>query len=640
MAASDVPDIQIKSVGKTVCPRCGMMVDVSGVSAFAPARCGACDTSFAAPGQLGQYVLLKPISHSATAVSLKGFDTSMSRHVEVKVMLKELCDEVGRVRQFQAEARALASLDNRCVARAFFVGEEGGRPYAVTELIEGKALSKFISPDKPLSEIRTLTLALDVGSVLRDLEAKGLCHGRITPDNIVLTSKTTLKVVNFGAESDTASAAPAAAPHYLAPEQIQGQQGDFRSDIYALGATMFCALTGRPPFEGETAPAIREAHLTSTPPDIRSVRQSVCAQTAGVVARMLQRDPDDRYDNVDALLADLRSALSAAETAKLARKGDAAAALSTMTGQASSSEASAASSSRARPDTPGRAKASPRVRPRSRVKAKSKVKPKAKTKRTARVSSSASRTAAEAAGTRKRNMIIGAAALCVVIIVTAIIVLGPGSSSLPVNTAGGESFTGNGGEKSASGQGMVVVEGFDLPGWSINGEAEFDDGALALVSNKDGGARVLSRKLAPGAFAFEIDMKSIAPGASKNYEVHIVESSDLVATFGIRGGRIVVGVEIPGKGWKPIVLPKHVSTESVSWKVALSAGKDGGGVWTASWQAGSDGGELVLGGANSRHFALYANALKLDAPRTLRITSSGRSARVSLDHYTQTGGGK
>ena len=187
MTESDVPDIQIDSVGRTVCPRCGTMVDLAGVSAFAGVQCTACKARFAAPGKLGQYVLVKPISHSQTAVSFKGFDTAMSRHVEVKVMLKELCGDPERVRGFQAEARALASIDNRNVARAFFVGEHDGRPYAVTELVEGPSLARLVSPDRPLAESRVLKIALDVAGVIRDLAAKGLRHGRISPENIIFT---------------------------------------------------------------------------------------------------------------------------------------------------------------------------------------------------------------------------------------------------------------------------------------------------------------------------------------------------------------------------------------------------------------------------------------------------------------------
>lgn len=623
MADSDVPDIQIKSVGKTVCPRCGMMVDVSGMWAFASARCAACGTVFAAPGKLGQYVLLNPVSHSATAVSFKGFDTSMSRHVEVKVMLKELCGDVARVRLFQAEARALASLDNRSVARAFFVGEEAGRPYAVSELIEGKALSKLISPDKPLSEIRTLTIALDVAGVLRDLEAKGLCHARIAPDNIILTSRTTLKVVNFGAESDTAAAAADAAPHYLAPEQIRGQGADFRTDVYALGATMFCALTGSPPFDGETAEDVRQAHLAPGTPDLQRVRQGIGGQTAAVVARALRPVAADRYDSVDALLVDLRSALSAAETAKLARKGDAVAALSTMTDGASSGESSAVPSHRARRKAPAKGKAGLRT--------------KAGTRAEAPASPSGP---GGATVLNKRNLAIGAVVLAVAIAtaVTLLVVLRPPPSSAPVSPkkAGGESFTGDGAETSASGPGLVAIRGFDMPGWSVNCDAEFNDGALDL-SNGKGGGRSISREVSPGAFAVEIDLKNIALGAGKNCEVRIAESGGLAVTFSVRGGEMVAGVHVPDRGWRPVAERVRAPADSVSWKLALAAGKDGP-VWTASWRSGKAKGELALGKFNIAHFSIYAKALRLDAPRTLAIVSSGRSARVSVDHYRQTGG--
>ncbi len=623
MAESNVPDIQIDSVGKTVCPRCGMMVDLTGLSAFAAAECNACQARFAAPGKLGQYVLVKPISHSETAVSFKGFDTSMSRHVEIKVMLKELCSDRDRVRSFQGEARALASIDNRNVARAFFVGDHEGRPYAVTELVEGPSLARLVSPERPLAESRVLKIALDLASVIRDLAAKGLRHGRISPENIIVTGKDSIKLVNFGAESDADDVDhAAAAPHYLAPEQIRGEATDFRTDIYALGATMFHALIGTPPFDGEDAEAVRQAHLTDCPPDVRSLRTSLGQPTGLAVGRMLRAVPDERHASCEALILDLESALGAAKTARLARGGDAAAALSVMTGDPGAAGGGEHSSpgAQARPDRPARP-ARPRPAP--------KVEPKVVVKETlARLKTQLAR--------RPVQIGIAAGVAALVGIVVLIVVL---SSSSPARSRGGESFSGDGASSSLRGPGLKVIEGFELSGWSLRGGGEFNDGALDLFNGR-GADRSVGRRIAPGPFKVRIDLKNIDSGVGRNYDVNVVEAAGAYITFGIRSGQVQGGVHIPGKGWRPVTIPVRMTSPTVTWDLSFSP-VAGGVNWSASYTTG-DGkrGKLTLGQANEGHLTSYIKSVRPNAARTIEIVSRGRSARMSVDHYEQTAGKK
>jgi len=597
MAQSDVPDMQIDSVDKTVCPRCGVMVEVSGVSAFETIECTSCRTQFSAPGKLAQYVLLRPIGHSATAVSFKGFDTAMSRHVEVKVLLKDLCDDAGQVSAFQAEARALASLDNRNVARAFFVGDEGGRPYSVTELIEGRPLSQFISADDPISECVVLKMAVDVAGVIRDLADKGMCHGRICPDNIIIVGKDAIKVVNFGVESDAEDVDSAAAPQYLAPEQIRGQSADFTADVYALGATMFHALTGALPFEGDSAEEIRQAHLASVPPDIRTVRRTVEASTATIVSRLLRADPAERCENGRALLADLTAALRAAETTRRARGGDAAAALSVLTG--SQSDAPPA-------ERPARARTAP-----------------------PRAAAGAEPADDQAPAARKKRLILfGAVAAAAVLVIVLAAVLWPAPPA-----RGGESFSGRGKHASAAGEGLVVLKGFDLPGWSVpKPGAVFANGALEL-SNGIGENRSLSRKMPIGAFTVRIDLKTMNHGPSRNYDIHIRDNAEFYITFSVRNGLPLVGTHHPEVGWRQVARGAPTTATEMTWELTLAA-KDGRPRWEAVFTPrGERPQTLKIGSDNLAHYAHYHKRLMVNMPRTLQIVCVGYGAQMSVDHY-------
>ena len=336
----DIPDIQIDCVGTTVCPRCAAEVDVSAHRAFETARCQSCKTSFAVPGKIGPYVLLRQPSLTEVGATYKGFDTSMSRHVQVNVMRRALRQDKGKVSAFLAEARVLASLDHRNTARAFFVGDEDGRPYNVTELIVGDSLETVIAAGKPLNETQVLHTGIDLTGVLAAAARIDLVHGDIRPANVVFAPRGVVKLVNFrfaGAAGKRATRdAPPIEPAYASPEHLDGRKIDARSDVFSLGATLFHALADRQPFGDGTG-------QTETP-DLLSFRPMLRQATADVLAGMLQADPDKRYGaDFPDLLAALRRALKASEgpkpiVAKLAGAfrprpsddGDAAAALAKM----------------------------------------------------------------------------------------------------------------------------------------------------------------------------------------------------------------------------------------------------------------------------------------------------------------------
>ena len=597
MAESDVPDIQIESVGKTVCPRCGMMVDVSDVSAFAQAECTGCGTQFAAPGKLGQYVLLRPIGHSATAVSFKGFDTSMSRHVEVKVLLKELCGDPGSVSAFQAEARALASLDNRSVARAFFVGDHDSRPFCVTELIEGKALSQLISPDKPLSESRTLKAAIDVAGVIRDLADQNMCHRRISPDNVVLVAGGGVKLVNFGGESDVAGDESPEHSGYLAPEQTGGGAVDFNADVYALGATMYFALTGSDPAVGDESDDGAAEEGAASRPDVRSVREGIGQPTADLVARMLRPDPGDRCDSCRALVSELESAFAAAETTRRARGGDVAAALSVLTGSPSQSPSA---------ETPAWA----------RTRASD-----------AKPSGAESSDGDKWFIRRKRLLLYGAGGVAAILLIVLVVVFG-----FSGGTRGGESFSGNGKHASAPGVGLVVLKRFDLPGWSVKTGAEFNKGALDLFNGiKDDHS--LSRRLPVGAFRIRIDLKNMVHGPTKEYDINIRDAPDFHTTFSVRDGVPLVGTHDSENRWQPLARGTATTATTMAWDLTLST-EDGKTRWKIVFQPKDEREQVLeLGNENLAHCAHYRKGLKLSVQRTIEIVSVGYGAQMSVDHY-------
>ena len=312
MSEAKLPDVRVASVGRTACPKCGTIVDVSQVNAFEKVGCEACGTSFSAPGRLGPYILLKLLGQGEMGMTFNAYEKTMGRHVAVKVLRKSLCDDRTLVDSFFSEARALASLDHANVVRAFSVGEAREQPYLVMELVGGKRLDQLFTQGRPLDEYRALEIGLGVAEALQAATGKGLIHSDIKPANILLDRAGAPKLVDFGIArfggGQLSGSDAIGTPYYLAPEQVLRGSIDLRTDIYGLGATLFHALAGRPPFPGTDIRAVMRARLGAEAPDLWSIRQDIHTETAALVARMLEEDPAKRYPNYESLLADMRKA--------------------------------------------------------------------------------------------------------------------------------------------------------------------------------------------------------------------------------------------------------------------------------------------------------------------------------------------
>ena len=319
MAGKKVPHIQADSVGKTACHKCGHVVDVSDKQAFAIVDCPACGARFATPGQLGQFVLLKALGAGGMGATYKAYEKALDRHVAIKILHAPRQGESHRhVDRFFSEARALASLDHPNVARAYSVGEAKGQPFLVMELIEGNALDQLFKVNAPLDEAMTLAIGAQVARALQAANTIGLIHSDVKPANILVDAEGNAKLVDFGIArfggGRMTRADALGTPYYLSPEQVRRQTLDFRTDIYSLGATLFHAMTGATPFEGDRAKDQLVARLKQPAPDLLAVNQDLQATTADVVARMMKTDPNERYGNYDELIWDLDAAAAAARS--------------------------------------------------------------------------------------------------------------------------------------------------------------------------------------------------------------------------------------------------------------------------------------------------------------------------------------
>jgi len=234
-------------------------------------------------------------------------DVSLNRDVAIKVMRKSYGDDPAFVDAFRHEAQATAVLNHPNVVQIYSFGSAHGQPFLVMELVRGGSLHEMIMRGVKLDQSTVMRIAGDVATGLQHGYQFHLVHGDIKPENILLDVKGTAKIVDFGIAQLAGRNATEVwgTPYYVAPETVRRQRTDCRADIYSLGGTIFHALAGKPPFDGEDTTAVVKARFMTPAPPLRELRPDIDPEIETIVARMLQVDPVMRYPTYESLLGDI-----------------------------------------------------------------------------------------------------------------------------------------------------------------------------------------------------------------------------------------------------------------------------------------------------------------------------------------------
>lgn len=253
----------------------------------------------------GRYRLVDVIGHGGMGTVWRAVDTSLDRQVAVKELRlpRELDPRERDVRcqRIVREARTAARLSHPSVATVYDVVTEDGRPWLVLELIGARPLDRVVDAGGPLPPERAATIGKQVLSALATAHAADVLHRDVKPSNVLLTDRGRAVLTDFGIAtfagdvSLTRTGQVVGSPSFMPPERARGRSATPASDLWALGATLFMAVEGRPPFERETPIATLSALVGEDPPE---------AVHAGplrpVIARLLSRDPQDRPDAAQA----------------------------------------------------------------------------------------------------------------------------------------------------------------------------------------------------------------------------------------------------------------------------------------------------------------------------------------------------
>lgn len=306
-------------LGIISCIKCGVELDVSEYSIFESIVCPNCNAKQTVPAKLGNFLLRSEIGQGGMGTVYLARDESLGRDVALKVLRAEYGTDPRFYDQLVREAQAAASLNHPNVVQIYSFGQEKSQPYIVMELVNGGRLDQLMENNQAVEERVVLETAIDVAKGLEAAYDAGLIHGDIKPANILYDRAGNAKVVDFGlAKFEGGSHGRGeiwGTPYYIAPEKARGKNEDFRSDQYSLGATLFHALTGKPPFDGKTATDVVVARLKGDAPRANEVNPAVTEQTASVISRMMDPTPARRFPTYQSMQADLQEAMDAAQRA-------------------------------------------------------------------------------------------------------------------------------------------------------------------------------------------------------------------------------------------------------------------------------------------------------------------------------------
>jgi serine/threonine-protein kinase len=252
----------------------------------------------------GRYRIIRRLGQGGMARVFLAQDESLHRQVAIKVLADRHSDDPHFIERFQREARAAARLNHPNIVQVYDQSQ-GGMSYIVQEYVEGETLKDLIRRESPLDPRRAITIALQILAALRIAHQQGVVHRDVKPQNILMQPDGKVKVADFGIASAggdtemTEAGSIVGTAQYLAPEQARGLTVGPPADLYALGIVLYEMLSGRVPFEGDTAVNVAMRHVQEAPQPLTERNPLVPVALEAVVMRALAKDPRQRYQSAD-----------------------------------------------------------------------------------------------------------------------------------------------------------------------------------------------------------------------------------------------------------------------------------------------------------------------------------------------------
>jgi serine/threonine-protein kinase len=244
----------------------------------------------------------------------RAYDVLNGQEVVLKIPNRASIGDPAQYERFQRELEVMRTLDHPAIQKGVDSGQFNNTPYLVTRLVTGESMRALVTRRAPMPVDEAVALVRKIAEGLAHCHDHGIVHRDIKPENILITLEGEPVILDFGLALTKGAfrvtyanlSGAAGTPDYMAPEQIEGQRGDKRTDIYAVGTMLFELLAGHIPFEADNQMAVMSLHLQGNVPRLDKLPGlAVPPQLAAVVARAMQRDLERRYPDLHALIHDL-----------------------------------------------------------------------------------------------------------------------------------------------------------------------------------------------------------------------------------------------------------------------------------------------------------------------------------------------
>ncbi|WP_049723453.1 serine/threonine-protein kinase [Gilvimarinus polysaccharolyticus] len=271
--------------------------------------------------KIGHYEVVSELGRGGMGTVYRAYESSLNRYVAIKVLAPHLADDQELVLRFAREAKSVAALNHPNIVHIYYTGDDNRIPFFVMECVEGDTITDLLAERGVFSPDKAAKMILQAAKGLAAAHQSGIIHRDIKPSNLMVDSTGTLKIADFGialardsSDNLTATGHFVGTTGYVSPEIFKGHTVDARSDIFSLGVVLFEMLAGRKPFDDDSPMGQMLQVVEHPAPNIHDLNPAVDAELQKILAKMIAKDPEERYQNCDQLAADIRLYLAGTAT--------------------------------------------------------------------------------------------------------------------------------------------------------------------------------------------------------------------------------------------------------------------------------------------------------------------------------------
>src|SRR5512138_1438182 len=249
----------------------------------------------------GRYQIVEELGGGGMGKVYRALDTKVGEEIAVKLIKPEIAADKTAIERFKNELKIARKIVHKNVGRVYDLNEEKGSYYFTMEYVRGEDLKAFIQSSGQMAIGTSLRIARQVADGLAEAHELGIVHRDLKPSNIMIDRHGNARIMDFGiarltgAKGITGASVMIGTPEYMSPEQVEGKEAGFTSDLYSLGIVLFEMLTGRVPFEGETALSVAVKQKSEAPPDPRSLNPQIPEGLDRLILKCLEKQKEKRY---------------------------------------------------------------------------------------------------------------------------------------------------------------------------------------------------------------------------------------------------------------------------------------------------------------------------------------------------------